>query len=341
MMKRRLYADYDFETAYQEQIAKLEEAEAERYAKRNPGKAYLTKTTKAGDHLEVDIYPAYGSRKDMPRIKGKGTRKTQKNLNERKARRYLNNLADANFGEGDLWCTFTYDDAHLPEDIDAAQKYFTNFIRRVNRRRKKAGQENVKYICVTEYVNEEGEKVRCHHHAIMSGDIDRDLLEDLWKGGGRNQVRRIVPDPETNIAGITHYITKIPKDPKRRKGKKRWTSSRNLKKPEVTRSFTKFGKRTVTRMAFDKDFMDNRILVEYPAYKLIDAQVRINEINGGFYIYARMVKKEMTHGEHQRADRSDQGRSGRRKSSPGRSGISGSKGGKYRSDTPRQGRLKV
>ena len=289
-MKQRLYADYDYEKAYLDQIEKMEEAEAERYAKRNLGKAYQTKTTKAGDHLEVDIYPAFGSRSEMPRIKKQGSRKAQKNLNERKARRYLNNLADANFGKGDYWCTFTYDNDHLPNDIEEAQRYFANYIRRINRRRKRLGKDNVKYICVTEYVNEQGEDIRCHHHVIMSGDDDRDTLEDLWKGGGRNQVRRIIPDPDTNIAGITTYISKTAKDPKRRKGKKRWTSSRNLTKPEVTKSYSKFGKRTAARMALDRIYLERRVKKEYQGYRFIVAEVRINEINGGFYIYVRMVR---------------------------------------------------
>lgn len=290
-MKKRFYADNDFEEAYQQQIEKLEEAEAQRYARKNKGKAYQTKTTRAGRQLEVDIYPAYGSRKDMPRTKrGNGSRPAQKNLNDRKARRYLNNLIDANFGKDDLWCTFTYDDEHLPEDIEDAQRIFRNFIRRVNRVRKKEGKNNVRYICVTEYRDEEGKEVRCHHHVIMEGDCDRDQLETLWKHGRRNQTRRISPDPDTNMAGIANYITKTAKDPNRRKGAKRWSSSKNLKKPIVTRSMSKFSRRAVTRMACDEVCLKEKLCRAYPKYRLIDAEVRTNPVNGGFYIYARMVR---------------------------------------------------
>lgn len=35
--------------------------------------AYQTKTTKAGDSLEADIYPVFGSKKDAPRTK-RGTK---------------------------------------------------------------------------------------------------------------------------------------------------------------------------------------------------------------------------------------------------------------------------
>jgi hypothetical protein len=118
----------------------------------------------------------------------------------------------------------------------------------------------------------------------MSGDVDRDELESIWKHGKRNQTRRISPDPETNIAGIVNYISKDPK------GRKRWRASKNLNKYTVTKSVCRFGKRTAEKMATDHDYLESRIMKEYPGYKFIDAEVRINDINGGFYIYARMIR---------------------------------------------------
>ena len=286
--KNKLFADYDFEEAYQEQIENLEQWEIEQRGKKKGAGSlagYQTKTTKAGDQLEADIYPAFNTRQDQPRTKrGNKSRPAQKNLNDRRARRYLNNLVSANFGKGDLWCTFTYDNDHLPDSPDEADRIFTNFIRRINRRRKKAGLPNVKYICVTEYSDEPEKKTRVHHHVIMQGDINRDEIEDLWKHGKRNHTRRIDPDPETHIAGIVNYISKDPH------GRKRWRASRNLMKPTVTKSFSKFGKRTAERMAKDRDYLEKRIKKSYPGYKFIDAQVKVNDINGGYYIYARMCR---------------------------------------------------
>jgi len=40
----------------------------------------------------------------------------------------------------------------------------------------------------------------------------------------------------------------------------------------------------------DRAYLESRIRKSYPGYKFIDAEVRINDINGGFYIYARMVR---------------------------------------------------
>ena len=284
--KNKLYADYDFEEAYQDQIANLEEwEERQRIRGRPPGSpvGYQTKTTKAGGQLEVDIYPAFSSKHDLPRAKRKNaSRPAQKNLNDRRARRYLNNLVSANFGRGDLWCTFTYDEAHLPGSREEAEKILTNFLRRINRRRKKLGLGKLKYVSVTEYSDEPGKKIRVHHHVIMSGDMSRDEIEDLWKHGKRNQTRRIDPDEDTHIAGMVNYITKDPH------GRKRWRSSRNLTKPKVTKSLSKFRRRTAERMAVDRVFLEEKIRKAYPGYKFVDAEVRVNDINSGFYIYARM-----------------------------------------------------
>ena len=136
--RKRYFDDYDFEEAYQKSIDDMQQSEIERSFRAKKGIAYQTKTTKAGDQLEADIYPTFGNRQDAPRTKrGNKSRPAQKNLNDKRAKRYLNNLISANFGQGDIWATFTYDDDHLPESPDEADKIFANYIRRVNRRRKK------------------------------------------------------------------------------------------------------------------------------------------------------------------------------------------------------------
>jgi hypothetical protein len=283
-VRKKYYDNYDYEEAYNEQIEKLEEAEAERIAKKGKGAGYRTTTTEAGRMIEVDIYPTFNVRHDMPRTKrGRESRPAQKNLNDKRARRYLNQLASANFGKGDLWGTFTYRAGEEPESIDDAEKKFGNFIRRINRRRKRAGKENIKYIYVTEW--EDGEKgVRCHHHAILSGDVDRDEIEQLWYHGDRTETKRLAPDPDTHIAGLVHYITKDPK------GKKRWKTSKGLKKPTITRSYSKFGKAKVRKMACDYTLLESELKKKYKNARFVDAKVYQNEINGGFYIYARMVR---------------------------------------------------
>ncbi len=285
-MKRKNYDNYDYEEAYQKQIDTLTEWELEQMMKgKQINSLYRTTTTKAGDQLEADIYPSFGKKQDEPRTKRKReSRPSQKNLNDRRARRYLNNLTAVNFGKGDLYGTFSYDEVHLPGSIEEAIKIFGNFIRKINRKRKKQGKDNLKYIYVTEFSDDPKKGIRVHHHMIFSGDEDRDELEKMWIYGSRTQTRRLAPDPDTHITGLVQYITKDPK------GKKRWNASRNLKKPEVSRSYSKFGKKTVEHMVRDPEFLKKQFLKKYPGYRFVDAEVKVNEINGGYYIYARMVR---------------------------------------------------
>ena len=90
--KRKYFDDYDFEAAYQKAIEDMEQDQVDRYLKKRTGIAYQTKTTKAGNQLEADIYPVFGSRKDAPRTaRRNNSRPAQKNRKSKRARRYLNN----------------------------------------------------------------------------------------------------------------------------------------------------------------------------------------------------------------------------------------------------------
>lgn len=43
-------------------------------------------------------------------------------------------------------------------------------------------------------------------------------------------------------------------------------------------------------MAFDHALLEKELTKKYKNARFIDASVFVNEINGGFYIYARMVR---------------------------------------------------
>ncbi len=227
-MKKRFYDNYDYEEAYQKQCEKLEEWELEKLMK--DGKVaclYRTTTTKSQNIksgttlLEAQVYPSFTNKADMPVTKKKReTRPSQSNLNDKNARRYIIRLANINFGKGDIWATFGWNDDCLPDSVERARKDITNFIKRINRRRKKAGLENAKYIYILAF---DGYK-RPHFHILISGDgIDRDQLEKLWGKCDRPNTRRIMPDDKFLLTGLATYITQNPH------GTKRWCPSKNLK----------------------------------------------------------------------------------------------------------------
>ena len=232
--------------------------------------------------LEAQIYPSFTDRSDVPRTKKKRESKpSQKNLNDRNSRRYLVELACINFGDGDIWATFGWDDDHMPKDLDAAKKDIANFIKRINYRRKKEGELNIKYIYILAFNG----YTRPHVHLLMTGKgVDRDELEALWGKCKRPNTRRIKPDDDFLLTGLATYISNNPH------GTKRWCSSKNLYKPTKSRSYSKFKKRTVEKMVKDHEEMKTELEKAYPGYKYLDDEVKYNGVTAAFYIYARMVR---------------------------------------------------
>ena len=141
-------------------------------------------------YREVDIFP-YSDAQRTAASRGKRSKKVresepkQKNLNDKNARRYFTQQANLNFGDDPdaLHVTATYGRKYLPPTIEAAEKEVTNYLRRVQYTRKKEGLPPLKYMLVTAYsTGKDGEKpVRIHHHIIMSGGLDRDTVESLWR----------------------------------------------------------------------------------------------------------------------------------------------------------------
>ena len=219
----------------------------------------------------------------MPKTeKKRETSPSQSNLNDKNARRYLIRLANINFGKGDIWATFGWNNGLLPETYEDAKKDVVNFIRRINRKRKKLGLENAKYIYIIAFE----EYTRPHFHLLISGGIDRDELERMWGKCDRPNTRNISPDENFLLTGLATYITQNPH------GTKRWCPSKNLKKPdEPKRSYSKFRKAKVEKMAFDSSVLQAEMEKAYPGFTFLDAEVKHNGVNAAFYIYARMVKK--------------------------------------------------
>lgn len=277
---KKIYGDYDYENEYQRQVTNLEEYEFRRYLKeRRVGYLYMTKTVTSGKLVEVEIYPVFKDKKDLPREKKKKTRKAQRDLNDKNARKKLIRLMNANFDESGYWVTLNF--ATPPKDMDEVDKITGNYIKRLNYHRKKRRLPNAKYI----YVAEIGKNGRAHVHMVMDGMMDRDAVEDLWKHGKRNHVRRLDPD-DFGLTGIATYLSKDPK------GRKRWKASRNLKQPKITQSLTKFKRGRVLRMVKNQNEIETEMRKSYPKLKFLDTEVRQNEINGLFYVYTRMRRQE-------------------------------------------------
>ena len=254
--KKNSYIDYSYDDTFEDPLDMANESLIEKLLESGSIKSvYATKTIKAGEQFEIEIYPEF-------------TKKER--------------LINTNFSKNDLWITLTYSNDHLPASLDEALKNIKNYIRRINYKRKKLGLEKAKYIYVTEHSKEK--KIRCHHHLIMDHGLSMDLVESMWKCGKRNNVRKVDPD-ENGLSGLANYLVKDPK------GSKRWCSSTNLKKPKESKSYSNFKASHVKKFVRTPEIIQQRMEHKYKNKIYLRHEIRYNEINGRFYIYVRMRER--------------------------------------------------
>lgn len=281
------YVQYDYEAAYQKQLDMEDEYTVQQILKGKSKKTvYATKEIRSGEQLEVEIYPEFtkGQKSEIPTEAQKKKQKlAQWNLNEKNSRKMCERVINENFGDRDIWATLTYTDENRPKTIEEAQRNMQNYIKRLNRRRKKLGLKNARYVYVTEF----GENGRVHHHIVLDGDMSMDEVEAIWKLGKRNEVRRLHKD-ENGLVGMAKYITKE----KKAKSQKKWAASKGLRKPKESINHYKFRKKDVDEVVKNHNCLEEKLLHWYgkDGYVFTSQEVRYNDFNGRYYIYARMRK---------------------------------------------------
>ena len=244
---------------------------------------YRARTIKAGNMLEVEVYPIWNTQNEVRRAKHATTREAQRNLNDRNAKKKLIRKINANFTDDDICVTLTYKDGFIPDE-DQARRDIRNYLRRVRGWRRKNGLPEMKYVYVIEFGGGDGRRKRVHHHVIMSG-MDRNTAETLWQGRGWANSRRLQPD-DYGLEALARYMTKEPN------GGKRWAASRNLVDPKITEADTKISKRRVETMAQDLEDAPAAIFGKlFPEYEFNDCTVKHSPYVAGAYIYARMHRR--------------------------------------------------
>lgn len=248
-----------------------------RRALRQGLKGYRCKTYKAGPRLECEIFPIWDTRSQVRAAKKHMSRPAQIRLNAWNRQKVIARYLNANFYAGDFWGTFTYDDAHLPKSDEEAQKNIANFIRCIKRRAKKKGIE-LRYLYVTG-----GD--RYHHHLVISAGLDRTEIEQLWKGGGRTQMRILQPD-KMGLTGLAMYIGQG------KNIKKRWGHSQNLRYPKPTVADGKITRRRAEKLALAES--EARAFFEraYPGYAFGDMRARYSPYVAGVYLYIEMWRED-------------------------------------------------
>ena len=249
-------------------------------ARKYHGRTFVRETAYVcGNYMDADIYPVF-QQPGVRRSRSRPTSAIQERLNQRNAERTFARLANLNFGEGDYALHLTY--AEQPESADSAVRLVRNYIRRINRRRKKAGLESCRYLLTTEHGKKSG---RVHHHLIISGGLSRDEMEEVW-GRGRANCLRLQFDADEGIAGLGAYITK------ERLMYKRWSGSRNLIQPEPVQRDGGMSLDDLDELGENADagLGYNELERLYPGWRCVELTGERNGVNHSWYVRARLVR---------------------------------------------------
>lgn len=270
---------------------------------------YREKIYDCGNYREVDIFPVFKKANGRRRGKYKPTSAMQTRLNQRNAERELTRILNANFTEDDISVTLTYRDEYLPETYEDAERDVDNFIRRLKYRRKKLGLPELKYVLIPG-------AGRFHFHIPMNGGVDVKTLKKLWPYGYLNTIN--FEFDENGIEGHAVYISTQFIDDQyagedllslldineetgevtdmnrlRRKGKRRYTCSRNIVRPEPIERDGRISASKAEELATVDS--ESRAVFEklYPGYTFSQCKPYYNQDNGGYYLRVKMYRSDL------------------------------------------------
>lgn len=237
---------------------------------------YREKVLICGDWIYGEVHPTWrpaGKR----RGKFRETSETQQKLNDRRAEIWLSAVAHANFVRGDYALHLTYADGNLPADAEGFERDIRNFAARLRRFYRKAGAE-LKYIVVRSWSG----KGRPHIHMLISGGVEREAVENLWKNGHANCDR--LEFNACGIADLAYYIGgqrregKTDEVHRRLKGQRRWSGSRNLAKPVERVNLARYSREAMEEIA-DSGNPHGIFAARYPGYWLAEfPEIRQNPV---------------------------------------------------------------
>ena len=208
---------------------------------------WVVRRYESGNVIErsrVYVYTSQPVRKR--KVKG-NTCAAKADANYRQAVKVFARILNANFGVvPSLFIKLGYDDIHAApegeEDRDAlaqTKKDAGNFLRRLKRKLKKYGVENVKTVTVcSDLDGETGELVREHVHLIVTaaGISFRDgawyagdqRIEDIWGNGS------VWAENVAQGGDLTPLAVYLLRQARRQPDKKKYTCSRNMTPTTVT-----------------------------------------------------------------------------------------------------------
>lgn len=197
---------------------------------------YCEKMIFSGPILEVEQrYETNGGR-TCGSLNAQESTQSQDRINEVQSWRKLTHMIQCNFSRaaGDLCITLTFCRyMSRPE----ARKQYTRFLRKVRDVRRRRGLEELKYILIDEV-----QSGRQHAHIVVNAGVSLEEMTAIWDRLG--SVSASVLRDSNNYRDLAAYLLKQHKARRsshsdenaktpHRKNERRWTCSRNLKKPIV------------------------------------------------------------------------------------------------------------
>lgn len=258
----------------------------------------------AGSYQEVNLYMRTMEQERSCKTNRKRrkylTKPAQAKWNDQSRKKYAKLLIYTNFGKGDYYMTFTHNDDSLPKTPADAKRIQENVLKKMKRLYQKHGLE-LKYIWFTSYQFDEdkGYIKRIHHHVLVNAGVSRDDVEGCWSTGrgknkrmlGRTQAQLIQPGMN-GLEDLATYLTGQEKWEKRqwKKGQKRWSSSKNLKKPFETRNDNAWSQRKLLMMGKDYQLAEELLLKRFSGYQLLGEIKAVEHEESGWHIHAAFLK---------------------------------------------------
>ena len=282
---------------------------------------YRTRTTRAGDRIEAEIFPAYGREKMgiLRAARKHQTREAQERANHARSIRWHILLAEANFTQDDYFVHLTYRGEE--PTYERCQADVVNFIGRIRTARNRKGMPKGKYM----YAIEGGEgRERIHVHMLMSGGLSWEEIQRIWDrkrggrksggretGGGMVKIERL-ETADGKLEGAVLYIAKeLWAKGYRKKGgrdeveeiarymashpgsRRQWCTSRNLVKPKVRTSDTKVSNSRVKKIARGFQHEAEEIMAKvYPGWTLKKCSIYQSDIVDGVYIRCVLRRRQ-------------------------------------------------
>lgn len=193
--------------------------------------AQMLRIKSAGGLTKLSLAPkikksdGYQTRREKSRM----TTAAQKYVNSKVQHDQLEFLLAANVRQGDWFLTLTYDDDHLPDSWNNANKKMQYFCRKLRESRK--GRKTVYFYNIerAHYSEDDRCSHRWHHHMVLSGDVSVEDIRAMW-GQGIVDAHPIKLDRDHTYGSLATYLLK---EANEFPGKRGWRSSRGLNKPET------------------------------------------------------------------------------------------------------------